>query len=169
MKSGVWIAGAIAGSFAMGMVIGSVQASGPGKPDARVTGIGGIFFKAQDPQKLGDWYRDHLGIASEAGGAGPDAPRYHLFEWGDKDHPDRESITVWSVFPQNTKYFGTGPAPFMVNYRVGNLDQLMAQLRQEGVKVEDCLPDRLPSRIDSNSGSRNSERSRNRRRSARSY
>jgi predicted enzyme related to lactoylglutathione lyase len=95
----------------------------------RVTGIGGIFFKSKDPDTLREWYRDHLGIESDgANGAS--------FPWREADNPDREGLTIWSAFPDNTRYFDPSNAPFMINYRVANLDWLLAQLREEGVTVD---------------------------------
>ena len=96
----------------------------------RVTGIGGIFFKAKDPTRLHDWYHAHLGIAPRADGT-------VAFEWREKDEPDRVGFTVWSPFPHDTRYFDPSAAPFMINYRVADLDALLAKLRAEGVDVED--------------------------------
>jgi predicted enzyme related to lactoylglutathione lyase len=93
----------------------------------RVTGIGGIFFKSNDPKALGAWYSEHLGIALEEWGG-------HPFRWGD-DSPT--GTTVWSPFPADTKYFGPGTAPFMINYRVSDLDAMLAQLRAAGVQVDE--------------------------------
>src|SRR6185312_4914371 len=91
----------------------------------QVVGIGGIFFKARDPKALAAWYREHLGVPIDGGqshgalcSAGP----------GEQ--------TVWSTFPVDTPYFGPGPATFMVNYRVKNLDAMLAQLRSAGARVE---------------------------------
>ncbi len=96
----------------------------------RVTGLGGIFFKVDDPARCKAWYRTHLGLeATDETGTS--------FRWRDPDAPDRSCITVWSPFPRGTNYFGPGAAPFMINYRVADLDALLAQLRKEGVKVED--------------------------------
>ena len=78
---------------------------------SRVTGIGGIFFKAKDPARLREWYRAHLGIESTPEG-GAD------FTWRETDRPDVIGRTVWSVFPDTTRYFDPSPAPFMINYRV---------------------------------------------------
>jgi predicted enzyme related to lactoylglutathione lyase len=77
----------------------------------RVTGIGGIFFKARDPAALGAWYRDHLG--REAG------------------------MTIWSAFKNDTTYLEPGTASFMVNFRVADLDALLIALRAEGCDVQD--------------------------------
>ena len=95
----------------------------------RVTGIGGIFFKAKDAGSLRDWYRTHLGI--EADGANG-----FIFEWREAEHPDKTGQTVWSVFPGDTKYFAPSQASFMINYRVADLGAMLEQLRAEGVEVE---------------------------------
>ena len=94
----------------------------------RVNGIGGVFFKARDPKKMAAWYRDHLGIQSKGG--------YADFVWRDRENPDRIGHTTWALFPTNTSYFGSSAAPMMINYRVANLERLLAQLRREGVAVE---------------------------------
>ena len=95
----------------------------------RVLGIGGVFFKARDPKALAAWYRDHLGVPVEAG------QTYGAFTSAAGEQ------AVWSAFPLDTKYFGTGPAPFMVNYRVKNLDAMLAQLRAAGATVDDKVED----------------------------
>ena len=99
----------------------------------RVNGIGGVFFKARDPKKMAAWYRDHLGIRSKGG--------YADFAWREKDNPDRMGRTVWALFPTNTSYFGSSAAPMMINYRVANLERLLAQLRHAGVAVDKVKDD----------------------------
>lgn len=95
----------------------------------RVTGIGGIFFKSRDPQALAAWYQAHLGIPVQAwggavlSGAAPD------------EGPD--AGVNWCPFAQDTAYFDPSPAPYMVNYRVDDLDALLTALRAEGVQVVD--------------------------------
>jgi predicted enzyme related to lactoylglutathione lyase len=96
----------------------------------RVTGIGGIFFKATDPKSQATWYREHLGL--EVGDEG-----YTQFWWRKDDNPEERASSVWALFPRDTTYFDPGTAPFMINYRVENLDALLAQLREEGVQVDD--------------------------------
>ena len=94
----------------------------------RVTGIGGVFFKARDPAALAAWYREQLGI--EVGGgethavfaAGPDG----------RDASGAQVETAWSAFPADTTYFGSGPAGWMINYRVTNLDAMLERLRAAG-------------------------------------
>ena len=97
-----------------------------------VTGIGGVFFKARDPEGMAAWYREHLGVRNEAGHAD--------FPWREHERPDEVGRTVWSIFPADTDYFGPATSPFMINYRVANLDRMLAQLRQNGItvlKIED--------------------------------
>jgi catechol 2,3-dioxygenase-like lactoylglutathione lyase family enzyme len=101
----------------------------------RVTGIGGIFFKSDNPDQLYSWYQKHLGIARDAHGQGAS------FEWrelrGDDDtEPGPKGVTAWSIFPTTTKYLGDSKAGFMVNYRVDNLDALLEELKQAGVKID---------------------------------
>ena len=94
----------------------------------RVTGIGGIFFKARDLKTMAAWYRDNLGIEVEN----------NMFEFvcQAKEAAERTARTVWSLFPADTNYFGVGSAPFMINYRVANLDRMLNQLLSQGVKIE---------------------------------
>lgn len=100
----------------------------------RVTGIGGIFFKAKDPVALRDWYKRHLGIdVQEWGGA--------VFPWADDDGNARSGMTVWSVGADGSEHFPPGASPFIINYRVANLDALLAALREEGCNVLEKSPD----------------------------
>ena len=94
----------------------------------RVTGIGGIFFKAQDPTSLKQWYNTHLGIDAGQYGA--------TFEWRDKDDSTKSGQTVWSPFPADTNYFAPSTKPFMINLQVENLDEILTQLKAEGVDVD---------------------------------
>jgi predicted enzyme related to lactoylglutathione lyase len=93
----------------------------------RVTGIGGVFFKSADPERLYAWYEKHLGIRRrEQEGVS--------FRW--QDDKEGKGKTVWSVFPDDTKYFQPGRANFMINYRVADLDALLEVLREEGVEID---------------------------------
>jgi len=96
---------------------------------ARVQGIGGIFFKARDPDALREWYRKHLGLDIQSWGG-------VAFRWSDAE-PERPGVTVWSLFPADSKYFEPSTAPFMVNYRVADLERVRAELRAEGCAVDD--------------------------------
>lgn len=119
-------------TFVMGLIIGGAlavkavqrtasQTEGPG-----VSGIGGVFFKAENPAKLRAWYQRHLGIDAKGQGVN--------FFWRERDDAERFGMTVWSLFPKDSDYFGTGGQDFMVNYRVRDLDALLARLREQGVQ-----------------------------------
>jgi len=101
----------------------------------RVTGIGGVFFKAKDPKALAEWYRVHLGVNVEAWGGA-------VFRWADDD-AGGEGATAWNLFDRDTAYFAPGTASFMINYRVADLHALLAALRAEGCKVEDKVEDKV--------------------------
>ena len=92
----------------------------------RVVGIGGVFFKARDPKTLAAWYREHLGLPIEAGQT-----------YGPFESQRSGEVTVWSTFPDDTSYFGGGAASCMINYRVGDLGAMLAQLRAAGAVVEE--------------------------------
>lgn len=95
----------------------------------RVSGIGGIFFKAKDPTQLSEWYTKHLDIQMEE-----NLPMT-TFRWRRAEDPERKGATVWSLFPRETDYFGSEDAQFMINYRVEDLDALMETLKNEGVEI----------------------------------
>jgi predicted enzyme related to lactoylglutathione lyase len=93
----------------------------------KVTGIGGIFFKCNDSEKLKEWYKTHLGFETDDYGA--------LFTW--KDENGEKVVTQWSPFPAKTDYFEPSTKEFMINYRVENLEMLLSELQTSGVKVLD--------------------------------
>ncbi len=95
------------------------------EPTGRITGIGGVFFKAHDPKALAAWYRDVLGLPLEAWGGA--ALR--------SDAPLRPPVLVWSAFPDSTGYFAPSAGDFMINYAVDDMDALLARLRTHGVEV----------------------------------
>lgn len=96
----------------------------------RVTGIGGIFFKAKDPKALAAWYKTHLGVDVQPWGGAS-------FDWKGPDNPDGVGTTAWSLFAETSKKFAPGTASFMVNYRVADLHALLAALKTEGVRVDE--------------------------------
>ena len=96
----------------------------------RVTGIGGIFFKARDATALRAWYQRHLGIDVEAWGG-------VAFQWTDAAGAPYTGTTVWSIMPDTTKYYEPSTSPFMMNYRVEDLHALLAALRSEGCQVDE--------------------------------
>ena len=94
----------------------------------RVTGIGGIFFKARDPTALRAWYKKHLGIdVQEWGGA--------AFTWTDDAGNPTTGSTIWSVSGTDGNYYAPSTSSFMVNYRVADLAALLKVLREEGCDV----------------------------------
>lgn len=88
----------------------------------KVIGIGGIFFKARQPDKLAEWYQQHLGLDIDKAFNG-----CSFGPTGD---------TLWSAFAQSSTYFGSSK-PFMINYRVASLDKMLQQLRDAGVQVDE--------------------------------
>jgi predicted enzyme related to lactoylglutathione lyase len=99
----------------------------------KVTGIGGIFFKCKDPQKMNDWYKTHLGFETSQYGAS--------FEWRQGEDPEKKGSTQWSPFAETTNYFAPSTKDFMINYRVENLEVLVEQLKREGVTIVDNIED----------------------------
>lgn len=93
----------------------------------RVHGIGGVFFKAQDPKGLAEWYRQHLDFDVAAWGGA-------TFAWKRVDD-GAEATTVWSPFAADTEYFAPSEKHFMLNLRVDDLDDVLAALRAEGCRV----------------------------------
>src|SRR6202035_3077345 len=99
----------------------------------RVTGLGGVFFKADDPEGMYQWYEKHLGLAREEGVV--------LFRWRQAADPPKPGLTVWSLFPRDSKYFDPRRASFMLHLRVADRDGRVAALRAEGVTVDDKRED----------------------------
>lgn len=95
----------------------------------RVTGIGGIFFKTKDPQKLREWYNKHLGLDTGQWGT--------TFEWRQADEGTKKGFTQWSPFSDSSTYFEPSEKDFMINYRVQNIEALLEELIKEGVTVLD--------------------------------
>jgi catechol 2,3-dioxygenase-like lactoylglutathione lyase family enzyme len=95
----------------------------------RILGIGGIFFKSANRDQMREWYSKHLGLADKGGGV--------MLPWREHDDPQKEHVTVWTVFPAATKYLDPSPAPFMINYIVDDLDALLDRLKKEGVKIDE--------------------------------
>ena len=93
----------------------------------RVHGIGGVFFKAEDPDALAKWYAEHLDVGGEGWGG-------HIFNWKRADTGD-DAMTVWSPFKASTEYFLPSEKAYMVNLRVDDLDGTLKALRSEGCNV----------------------------------
>lgn len=100
-------------------------------PLRKATGIGGIFFKCKDPKKLREWYQTNLGLNTNQYGA--------VFEWRQGADAAKKGYTQWSPFKETTTYFAPSPKDFMINYRVENMDALLAQLKAGGVVITDTV------------------------------
>ncbi len=97
----------------------------------KVTGIGGIFFKCKDVNRVNEWYKKHLGLDT--------GPYGVSFEWYEGADGTKKGVTQWSPFAETTKYFEPSTRDFMINYRVENLVELVEQLKKEGVTVADKI------------------------------
>src|SRR6266498_1525128 len=98
------------------------------EPRGRILGIGGVFFKSANRDQMREWYAKHLGLADKGQGV--------MLPWREHDDPQKEHVTVWTVFPASTEYFGASHPQFMINYIVDDLDALLDRLKQEGVKID---------------------------------
>lgn len=96
----------------------------------KVTGIGGIFFKCKDPKAVNEWYKTHLGFDT--------TPYGTSFQWLEKDSRN-EGITQWNPFPEDSNYFNPSDKDFMINYRVDDLEALVAELKSQGVSIVDDI------------------------------
>ncbi len=97
----------------------------------KVTGIGGIFFKCKDPNKIKEWYKTNLGLNANEYGAS--------FEWYEAADSTKKGTTQWTPFKETTKYFEPSTKDFMINYRVENLENLVEELKKNGVTIVDTL------------------------------
>jgi len=111
-------------AFTLLMTAATPALSADEPPKGRITGIGGIFFKAKDPKALAAWYKDVLGLPLES--------------WGGamlkSDTPGHPPMLVWNAFPASTDYFAPSTANFMINYAVDDLDAFLARLAAKGLK-----------------------------------
>lgn len=98
---------------------------------AKVTGIGGIFFKCENPADMRKWYSENLGLVTNEYGS--------LFEFRNMDRPNEVNQLQWSPFKSDTKYFEPSQKQFMINYRVENLEKLVEELRNAGVTICDDI------------------------------
>jgi predicted enzyme related to lactoylglutathione lyase len=123
----------IATSFCLGFTFNAIisKQSNKQKTIKKVTGIGGIFFKCKDPQKVREWYQGHLGLNTNQYGA--------VFEWYQGADSTKKGFTQWSPFKETTKYFEPSTKDFMINYRVENMETLVEELRKNGVTVTDSI------------------------------
>jgi catechol 2,3-dioxygenase-like lactoylglutathione lyase family enzyme len=93
----------------------------------RILGIGGVFFKSANRDQMREWYSKHLGLADKGQGV--------MLPWREHGDPQKEHVTVWTLFPASTDYI-PATQPLMINYIVDDLDALLDRLKQEGVKID---------------------------------
>lgn len=123
----------IAASFLSGFVFKTIITDQNNKTTTmkKVTGIGGIFFKCKDPKKMTAWYQENLGLTTNPYGA--------TFDWYEGADSTKKAQTQWTPFPETTKYFEPSAKGFMINYRVENLEALVAELKKNGVTIVDTI------------------------------
>ena len=95
----------------------------------KVKGIGGIFFKAENPEEMRNWYSENLGLVTNEYGS--------LFEFRESDNAEQKAYLQWSPFGEKTTYFKPSEKEFMINYTVENIEELVEELKANGVKVLD--------------------------------
>jgi len=124
---------AFAMTFILGFAFNSIttKISNSQQPIKKVTGIGGIFFKCKDPKKMREWYQKNLGLNTNNYGA--------VLEWYQGADSTKKGFTQWSPFNEKTKYFEPSTKDYMINYRVENMDALIAELKANGVTVTDTI------------------------------
>jgi len=131
MKKTTLIILALAVSFSFGFAFNSSLTKTTKKQLTmkKVTGIGGIFFKCKDPNKMKEWYKTHLGIDAGQYGAS--------FEWYQDAEGKKKGLTQWNLNSETAKLYDPSTKDFMINYRVENLEALAEELKKEGVTVLD--------------------------------
>jgi predicted enzyme related to lactoylglutathione lyase len=133
MKKTIVIITAFALTFTLGFTVSSITTKNSNSQQSikKVTGIGGIFFKCKDPNKMREWYQKNLGLNTGKYGA--------VFEWRQGDDTTKKGFTQWSTFSEKTKYFEPSTKDFMINYRVENMEALVAELRKNNVTIADTI------------------------------
>ncbi len=120
-------------SFCLGFTVKAITTKQPTNQTKlkKVTGIGGIFFKCQDPEKMKEWYQKNLGLNTDKYGT--------VFEWWQGADSSKKGFTQWSPFAEKTTYFEPSTKDFMINYRVEDLEALVEELKKSGVTVTDSI------------------------------
>jgi predicted enzyme related to lactoylglutathione lyase len=133
MKKKILIILIIAASFLSGFALKTITTKQPNKQIQmkKVTGIGGIFFKCKDPNKMKEWYKTHLGIDAGQYGAS--------FEWYQDAEGKKKGLTQWNLNSETAKLYEPSTKDFMINYRVENLEALVEELRKENVTILDKI------------------------------
>jgi predicted enzyme related to lactoylglutathione lyase len=123
----------IATSFCFGFAFKTIISKQTNKQRTmkKVTGIGGVFFKCKDVNKMKEWYKTNLGLNTNEYGA--------TFEWYEGEDSTKKAQTQWTPFKETTKYFEPSTKDFMINYRVANLEALVDELKKNGVTILDKI------------------------------
>jgi predicted enzyme related to lactoylglutathione lyase len=93
----------------------------------KITGVGGVFFKARDAKSLMEWYEQHLGLQFQHG--------FIQFNWADEPDHMPPGITTFSIFKEDSKHFSPSEKPYMINFRVSDLQALLTELKEKGVTI----------------------------------
>ena len=133
MKKTTLIVLVITASFCLGFAFKTILTTQNQKATnmKKATGIGGIFFKCKDPNIMREWYQKHLGLNTNQYGA--------VFEWYQGADSTKKGFTNSSPFAETTEYFEPSAKEFMINYRVENIEELVEQLKKEGVTITDKI------------------------------
>ena len=119
-------------SFTFGFTVNEIlHKSQSAENPKKVTGIGGIFFKSKDPKALKEWYEINLGLNTNQYGA--------VFEFYQGGDSTKKGFLQWSPFKETTTYFGPSTKEFMINYRVADMDYLVAEFKKKGVQILDSV------------------------------
>ena len=132
MKRTTLIIVLIATSFLSGFTFKTMISNKNKNTDMKkVTGIGGIFFKCKDPNKMKEWYKTNLGIDAGPYGAS--------FEWYEDADGKKKGLTQWNLNTETAKLYEPSKKDFMINYRVENLEALVEELKKENVTIVDKI------------------------------
>jgi predicted enzyme related to lactoylglutathione lyase len=133
LRASAMIVVLLATSFGLGFALNNMITNKPNSDATmkKVTGIGGIFFKCNDPNKMKEWYKTRLGLNTNQYGT--------VFEWRQATDSTKKGFTQWSPFRDSTHYFDPSEKDFMINYRVVDLEVLVAELKKEGVTILDTI------------------------------
>jgi predicted enzyme related to lactoylglutathione lyase len=103
----------------------------PQEKEPGITGVGGVFFRSERPEELRQWYSSHLNLVTDAYGA--------VFEFRNANDPDRINYLRWSAFEEASTYFTPSEKPFMINYRVRHLEEMVRELTASGITILDQI------------------------------
>ncbi len=118
-------------TFCLGFTAAHFSSADTPFPVGHVTGVGGIFFKAENPDSLKKWYTKNLGMPTDQYGTN--------FVWYQGADSTKHGSTQWSLFGSKTKYFNPSKKEFMINYRVDNIEVMMKRFRENGVTICDTV------------------------------